>query len=73
MNRINYVKKLQKVLNENIGKKITVNFYTRFESNTLNETITGIIKKCFGTEDVIINTENGDEFINIYHIIGYSL
>jgi len=72
--RINYVKKLQEIFNNNIGKKIIVNYYVRFETCTKHFTIKGIITKCFGLEDVIINTEeNGNEFVNIYSIMGYTI
>lgn len=73
MTRVEHVEKLKKVFKQNIGKKIELNHYIRYESSTINEVITGTIEKCFDLEDLLVKTNKGIEFINIYHIVGYSL
>jgi hypothetical protein len=50
-----------------LAKKVTITYYTRFETCTTMDTITGIFKKIYGG-DIIVN----DKFINPYNIIEYS-
>jgi len=55
------LKRQKAIFNANIGRKVTINYYIKWESKTVNYKITGIVVD--GHQDVIIKTKNGTEFI----------
>lgn len=73
LNKVEYVNKLNKIFNSNLGKKIELTYYTRFESSTITEITKGTIEKCIGGDSLIIRKENDFEIINILNIIGYTI
>jgi len=71
LTRAELIKKIRDIFKASIGKKITINHYVRFESCSVNYKTTGIIKECFAIQNVIIQTENDLEIIDIHYIIDY--
>lgn len=72
LTRIKRIERIRNIFKANIGKKITINYYARFESCSVNYKTTGIIKECFAIQNVIVQTKNDLEIIDIYYIIDYS-
>lgn len=73
LTRIQRIERTKNIFKANIGKKIMINHYMRYETTSVNYQTIGIIDALYGLQDVIIQTEDRREIIDINKIIGYTL
>lgn len=71
--KVERIERTKNIFKSNIGKKIMINYYVKFETMNVNYSITGIIESLHGLQDVIIKTEQGKEIIDINYIVGYTI